>query len=120
MSQYAVKVRAFGRQMVTQFVANEDRGGYRTRDLPEIDPYFKEMKARLELLHRKVMSGAHDAGMTAEEHAHSILEDCADLANLALIVAENCNAIRYLPGDDVTSWAAKGLPPPPPPPPKKP
>ena len=96
---YEVKVRAFARQMVSQFHANEGKGGYRTREQVEIDSYLREMDARVSLLREKVMTGYHAKGGSAEEHAHSILEDCADLANLALIIAENCNAIRYLPGD---------------------
>lgn len=92
---YDVKVQAFGRLMTQRFEANADRGGYRTRDPEKILPYLKEMREQLAVLEAALKYGQHEPGTIAPEHVRTIGDNCADIANLALIVAENCNAIEY-------------------------
>lgn len=94
---YEIKVGAFGRAMVTRFEANQDRGGWRTRNTQEILEYVDEAEKRLKELRERVAEGKHPTGETAQAQQDAILTDCADVANLALIVAENCNAIVYTP-----------------------
>lgn len=100
---YDTKVTAFGRHMMTQFQANEDRGGYRHG--------FGEVNHEYSL---QLLDEAHDRlrrAMTGqlppdEDQRAAIREASADVANCALICADVCNAIQYLPED-----MAKGEPP---------
>jgi len=96
---YDVKVRAFGRKMIERLEANADRGGWRTRDPEKILPYLKELRDLTNVLEAAVKYGDFEKGGIAPEHADAILTNCADIANLGLIVAENCGTIKYTDED---------------------
>ena len=99
--QHEIKVRAFSRQMVAQFEANSSRGGWRDQLSPDIvaiqDQHIHWCLENLTQLSKAV----HGELLAGEDQRAAIIEAAADVANMALIVADCANAIKYLPEDMV-------------------
>lgn len=94
-----VKVRAFARHMQTQLDANTNRGGWRDARGEQAREHAMALLGEAFSKLREVAPTTRELQNTAE-HQAAIREACADLANCALIVADVCNVIQYLPTDN--------------------
>lgn len=88
-----IKIQAFARAMNGQLEANTARGGWRGRS---IAASIVEIRLLLDALEKKVYDESRaGAEETLDERRIEIANLAADLANNAMFIAENCNALRY-------------------------
>lgn len=85
----SLKLKAFSAAMRAQFDACESRGGWRGRGVEE---QFIELNANISFL-RDEIEGGSDPSETLQESRARILALAADVANAALIIADNAGAI---------------------------
>jgi hypothetical protein len=91
------KLQAFVAAMRTQFEANDVRGGWRSRDLPDQIKYLDELQELVIKLANSICGGSHRPGeepLGLLEQQAEILAKAADVANLSLILADNAGAIK--------------------------
>ena len=88
------KLQAFVSAMRGQFTANDGRGGWRSQDLEDQAMYFREMQNTMNKLADLIAGGASTTELSLLECRAEILAQAADIANIALILADNAGAIK--------------------------
>ena len=87
---YRDKVEAFGAIMLSQFEANRDRGGYRAADPIKAQVHALDLLEQSKERLINALCGHLDAD---DQQRAAIREAAADVANCALMCADNAGVI---------------------------